>query len=321
MAYTSVPTDRVVGGPVSPSDHNIIAGYIERGLARVLLRLLIEEGIINRDPDTPTVDETTARITAPTAGDPLVGVINGNLFYMGNTHELSATTTGGGTTYLVSSSLTQADNYWLDAWVVFTSGAHAGTAVQVTASDQSEGRLTWTTDLGSAVASGTTFVVTFYYVQDLTAGALNYVFGRVTGRTTEDGLIEFVASTSSTPAAGDILLASVTLDVGGNVIATNNAPSGHDRNLWTGAGAVHQVAFSGTLTGLLPGAYTDVTIAHAAMLLLGPVDVSLGDADCSYEVTEAYRPDRIILRVTNNGSYATNVTYTGTRWGRKKIYL
>lgn len=322
MSYTTgIQTALTGSSAAAPSHINNIGGYIENGLARVLLRQLVEEGIINRSPNTPTIDETTGRFTAPAAGEPMVGVLNGNLFYMSSAHELSATASGGGTTYVTSASLTQANDYWVDAWIVFTSGAHSGTAVQVTASDQSEGKLTFDTVLGSAVAAGTTFVVTFFYIEDLTSGALNYVFGRTTGRTTKDGLIKFVASTSSVVADGDILLATETLDGGGNVVSSDNAPTNHDRNLWLGAGAVHQVAFSGTLSGLLPGAYTDVTISHAALLLLGPVEVTLSDDDCSWELTEAYRTNRIILRVTNNGSYSTNVTYTGTRWGRKKVYL
>lgn len=320
MPYTSVPTD-IAGGAILPSYHNTMAGYIERGLARVLLRLLVEPGVINRSPDTPIVDEDTARIEVPAADEPLAGVINGNLFYMTSAHELSATAAGGGTTYLTAAALSQADGYWVDAWVVFTSGDNAGTAVRVTASDQSEGMLTWEAALPSAVAAGTTFTVTFFYVNDLTPGTLNYAFGRPTARTTQDGLIEFVASTSATPAVGDLLLATMTLDGGGAVVASDNAPTGHSRNLWAGAGAVHQTAFSGTLTGLLPGAYSDVTVAHDDLLLLGPVEVTLSDEDCTWELVEGYRLDQIIVRFTNNGSYSTNLTYSGVRWGRKRNYL
>lgn len=321
MSYTSLRTGVATGDSVLPSDYNEVAGYIENGLARVLLRLLVEEGVINRSPDTPTVDESTARIMAPTASEPLVGVLNGNCFYMTSAHELSATATGGGTTYVTSGSLTQADDYWVDAWVIFTSGAHSGTAVQVTDFEQSSGKLTWSGALGSAVAAGTTFVVTFFYIEDKTNGALNYVYGRTTGRTSEDGLIKFVASTSGTAATGDILLASMTLDVGGSVVASDNSPTNHDRNLWAGAGAVHQIEFSGSLSGLLPGAYSDITISHSDLILFGPIEVTLSDANCTWSVSEDYKKGEFVLRITNNGSYTTNVTYSGTRWGRKKVSL
>lgn len=321
MAYTSIPQNRVTGGPRTAGDHNTMAGYLENGIARVLLRLLVEEGVVNRSPDTPVIDETTGRIALPTADEPLVGVLNGNCFYMDRNLELSGTTSGGTTTSLTCASLTQADSYWVDAWVVFTSGAHAGTAVQVTASDQSEGKLEWSAALGSAVEAGEGFTVTFFYIEDKTTSALNYVYARTTGRTTQDGLVKFVATTSGTAMAGDILLASMTLDVGGNVVASDNAPTGHDRNLWAGAGAVHQIAFTGSLASLLPGAYTDVTIEHADLLLFGPIEVTLSDANCSYEVRDHYQVDQFTLRITNNGSYASTVTYTGTRWGRKKIFL
>jgi len=321
VPYTSIVKDRETGDARPPSDHNTIAGYIEDGIAKVLLRLLIEPGVINRSPDTPTVDESTARIACPSSGEPMVGVINGNLFYMHHNLELSGTTTGGGTTYLTSGEITQRDDYWNDAWVIFTSGPHSGTVVQVTDSDQSEGKLTWETALGSPVGSGVTFVVTFFYIENKTNGALNYVYGRTTGRTTREGLIKFVASTSSVGVEGDILLATMTLDGSGNVVSSDNAPTGHERNLWKGAGAVHQIAFSGSLSGLAPGAYVDVVINHVPLLLFGPIEVTLSDANCAWSVSECYKEDQFTLRVTNNGSYPVSVTYSGTRWGRKKVFL
>lgn len=324
---TGIPWDRESGDLRSPDDHNILARIIENSFARVLLNLLCENGFINRNPDVPTVDTSTGRIQVPPSDDPIVGVIYGRCFYMGADLEISGTATGGGTDYLSSNNFTEENDFWNEGWIIFTGGANAGTATQISDYDSSQKTVTFDS-VANPVQSGDTFVATFFYIQDLTNGAENWVFGRPMGRTTRDGLIQWVANTTGSKAEGDILAAKVTLDAGGNVVHVDNHPTGHDRNLWYGAGAVHRISFSGGVYGLLPGAYTDVTISHDDLILLGPITgpdgadaIEVSPTSCSVEPIEYWRQGSFTLRITNNGSYPTNVTYSGERWGRKKVVL
>jgi len=316
-----IPWERVEADPVLPSDHNTVAHYLEHTIGNVLLGKLVEDGLINRDPDQCVIDTSTGRIARPDAGEPIVGVIRGRGFSMSSGLEVSGTANGGGTTYLTSSSLSEEDDFWVSAWVIITSGANNGAVREVTAYDQTQGRIEWSAPLGSAITSGDKFVVSFFYIQGLTNGTTNYVFGRTMGRTTRDGIIQWVASTSSSPAEGDILVASMVLDAAGNVTSANNAPYGHDRNLWTGAGAVHTVRFSGTISGLESGAFVDITIPHTKLILFGPISLTLDSELFSYSILETHDAESIKVRVTNDGNYAGTVSYSGYRMGRKWVYL
>jgi len=319
---TGIPWERADGDPRPTEDHNILARYIEQHMARVLLNLLCEDGFINRSPDVPMVDESTGWIKVPPSGDPIVGIIYGRCFYLGADRELSGTASGGDTTYMTSNDFTEVNDFWDDAWVYFTSGANTGTAIQVTDYDLSQKRVDFDGVLGNAVQAGDDFVITFFYVQNLTAGTENWIFARPTGRTTREGLVQWVANTTGSKVSGDILAAKVTLDGGGTVVAVDEAPTGHDRNLWTGMGAVHQISFSGSVAGLAPGAYTDLEIEHDDLILLGPfTDLTVDPSTCTVTPTEYCYGDRFTLRVENTGPYVVTASYSGKRWGRKKVSL
>lgn len=316
-----IPWDRETGDGAPPSDHNLLARIDENTLAKVLLNLIFERGLVNRSPNVCVVDDDNGRIEAPPSGDPIVGLIRGRAFYMGTDLELTGTATGGDTTYLDSNDFTEIDDFWNDAYVIFTSGANDGVATQITDYDLSSGRITFDA-VGTAVAADVTFIVTFFYVQSLTSGVQNWIFGRATGRTTRDGLIQWVASTSSTKAEGDILVATVTLDLAGGVVSSDNEPTDHDRNLWTGAGAVHKIEFSGTLGPLLAGAYTDVEVTHDELILLGSIKaLVVVPSTCTITPIEYWDGETLTLRIQNDGSYASSVSYSGQRWGRKKVRL
>lgn len=316
-----LPDDREEGDQNPPSDHNALVDYDENSVARVLLHFLAEDGLINRDVIVCTIDEATGRIAAPPADEPIIGLLYGRGFYMGSDMEAGGTATGGTTTSLTTNSLVQGDDFWNGARVVFQTGANAGRVRLVDDYALVTGTLEWEDALPVAVQAGDTFTVTFFYIQDLTVNALNYVFGRVSGRTTRDGIIQWVASTSSAKLTGDILVATLSLDAGGAVVSSNNTPAGCDRNLWVGMGAVHQLEFEGELVGLAPGAYTDFYVPHSALILLGPVEFSVQTEGASYEILECCEGARFKARVTNDTSYAGTVEYSGVRWGRKKVEL
>jgi len=306
---------------VSPADNNRRAGYLERSLANVLLTSIMEDGLINRSPNVCTVDESTTRIEAPPANDPIVGLCAGRGFIMGSDRELAGTATGGTITTLVSNGLIEDDDWWNDGWIVFTSGANAGQVRQVTDYDSTDKELTWLAVLPADVQAGDTFVVTFFYIQDLASGVTNYVYGRASDRTTKDALIQWVANSTGVKLAGDILVATIDINALGNVVGSDNAPTGHDRNVWHGGAAVHQILFSGTITGLAASSYVDIVVPHAALILLGPIECTLSSDDCTWDIDDFHLGTQFTLRVTNTGSYTQTLTYSGIRWGRKKVLL
>jgi len=311
------------GDLVDPEDTNRPARYLEHAVAQVLLWRLVEDGIIQRSHAVPTIDEATARIAVPPADDAIIGFLYGRAFIMNNTMEADGTANGGDTTYLLDNARTEADDFWNDAYILFTSGANSGQIRQVTDFTSTSGRLMWSAALPAAVQSGDTYTVTFYYIQNLTNDAVNWVYARALGRTARDAVVQWVANTSGDKATGDILVATVSLDAAGAVLSADNDPVGADRNLWTGAGAVHQIRFQGTVLNLPAGGYIDITLSHDPLVLLGPVSMDgvLDDEDCEAEVINAWEPDEFVFRITNNASYDTTVSYDIRRWGRKKIYL
>jgi len=325
---TGIPWDRETGDATSPEDHNLLARMNENTFAKVLMNLIFEDGFVNRSPDVPLVDEDTGWIEAPAAGDPIIGIVYGRCFYMASDLELDCTASGGDTTYVTCDALSEASDFWNDAWVIFTSGLNDGTALQVSDYDLTQKRLTLDGVLGNAAQAGDTFVLTFFYVQDLTNGSENWIFGRTATRTTRDGLIQWVANTTGTKVSGDIMAAKVTLDVAGNVVSVDEMPTGHDRSLWHGAAASHRIEFSGTVTGLLPGAYVDVDVSHSDLILLGPITgedgaaaITVSPAEACATPIEYWAMGSITLRITNDSSYTSTVTYAGERWGRKKVLL
>ena len=309
------------GDLVAPEDNNRPARYLEYAVANILLNHLVEDGIINRSPDVPTIDESTARIATPPVDDPIIGFLYGRGFIMDSTMEQDSTADGGATTYLVDAALTQADDYWNDGFVLFTSGVNDGQVRAITNFDSTTGKATWSAATPVTVSNGDTFTITFYYIQDLTNSNTNFVYGRALGRTARDARISWVANTTGVCATGDILVCMVALDGSGNVTASDNDPTDADRNLWTGAGAVHCIELSGSVVNLPAAGHVDIERSHADLILLGPIELSTTDDDCSAEVLDGWSAGEIKFRISNDGSYDVTVAYTILRYGRKKVYL
>jgi len=310
------------GDVIAPEDNNRPARYLEHTVANVLLNRLVGDGIINRNPDVPTIDESTARIAVPPEDDPIIGLLYGRGFIMDSTMEQDSTADGGDTTYLVDAALTQADDYWNDAYVLFTSGTNNGQVRQVTDFESATGKAAWSAELPAAVANGDTFTITFFYIQGLTNNSVNYVYGRALGRTARDAVIQWIANTTGTKTAGDIYIGKVWLDASGNVVEVDNDPPDADRNLWTGVGGVHEIVLRGTVLNLPGGGYVDIERSHADLILLGSIELSTTDDDVAATVVNGWDKDSITFRLDNSSSYdVSSVDYTVRRWGRKKVYL
>lgn len=309
------------GDIIFAEDNNCSARFLEHTVANVLLSNLVEDGIINRSPDVPVIDETTARIAVPDAGNPIIGFLYGKALIMTHGMEATATADSGDTTYLIDGARTEANGYWVDAYILFTSGLNNGQMRQVTAFDGATDKLTWVGALPVAVALGDTYTVTFFHIQSKSNNSVNYVYARSLARTPRDAVVQWVANITGIKTVGDILIAKVWLDVAGNVEEIDASPDSHDRNLWTGAGAVHLLELSGSVIGLAGGAYVDITRGHHDLILFGPVEVTISNPDISYTVIEWNRSSQVVIRLENTGAYIENLDYVIHRWGRRKIYL
>jgi hypothetical protein len=193
---------------VIADDVNLRNNYLEN-VGKVILHQLISGGLIYREPPTSMFDLTTNRINCPSVDDPLVGLVYGKPFIMGHDREADGVINDGGTTYLIDSSRNEVDNFWQDAFVVFTSGANEGLVRQVTSSVSATGQLNWSSALDTSVAPGDAYTVTFFYIQDITTEVLNYVYGRSLDRTTPDGVIQWVANTNGVAAEGDLYIGAI----------------------------------------------------------------------------------------------------------------
>lgn len=306
---------------VDPDHNNRPNGYLEN-LATVLIRRLCGGGLIARGADETTFDAQTGRIAVPDPQHPLLGIVNGQFFVLGNDREATGTANSGTTLNLVDAARAEAQGFWQDGFVLFTSGANAGQARKVTASDPASGTLSWETELPQAVQAGDAYVVTFFSIQGLTAGALNYIFGRATDRTAPHGVLQWVANTTEAKAEGDFLVGTLTLDAQGAVVEANDSPEGVDRCFFPGVGQVHTITLTGTIEGLEPAASVEITRTHDELILFGPLTAESDNPDCSIEVVEGWQADRVVLRLTNNHPYSLPaVSYSVTRKGRKLMVL
>jgi len=308
--------DRETGDTGASLDNNQQNKYLHQ-LADIFMTRFALSGLIICDPENCVIDETTARIQVPAPDNPIIGLIDGKFFEMTSSMEASGTATSDGTTTtLIDASLGGDDGFWEDAFIIFTSGANDGEVRRVTGWNATLGRLTWDTALPAATSVGDTYIVTFYYIQNKTNGAVNYVYGRTLTRTTWDAVIQWIANTTGIKNPGDILVATMTLDGSGNVTAVSYTPTGHDRLLYRGVGVVDTITLTGTLEGLDGGATTEVTRSHDALVLLGPIEVSVDNPNCEATVVDGVSPSSCKIQVTNNSAYPVDVNYTITRKGR-----
>lgn len=306
-----------------PSVINNLSLVLEKAFATGLLANLMEDGVINRDPLVGGIDSSTGRIEVPSLNSPLVGFINGKAFIMTQAYETTGSVDSATTTSVVDTSLPGGeDDYWNDAWIIFTSGTESGSVRQISDYDDTQHQLVWSNPLGSAPSAGDTFVVTFYYVDGYTDGTTNYVYGVERDTTAIDGKIAFEARTDSDVLTGEVLLGEVVLDGSGNPTSVDNTIDEADRNLWYGAGAIDYREGTVTLSwSKVDGTGVDVTITHDSYLLRGAVDVELDDSTCSWSIVDASQRDRTTVRVLKEGTTSGSVTITLKIWGRILQYL
>ena len=312
-------TDLVTDDKPTAAEWNL-RGEIAENTALLLYQSLVQDGIINCDPQRCTFDAATNRILAPSAGAPIIGKIYRTPLYMDVSMEADGTVGAATTTALTDSSLTGANDFWKNAYLIFTSGAQSGEVRRVTAYEPALHRLSWTTPLGGAPVATDTFVVTFFYVSGLTDGVLNYILAQPGADTISRGIVEFVAVTSLVVPAGSLYLSTATLDGGGTCTASDDGPFGCSRDLWTGLGASSLLSGSGTIEGLGAGLYVEVPVAHDELLNRGDLNVTADSASITVTVPEHHRTTEFVVRFTNDASYTVNFGYSWSRRGRLVAY-
>jgi hypothetical protein len=237
--------------------------------------------------------------------------------------EESGTADSGDTVSLVDTGLGAADeSFWVSAWVAFTSGANDGEVRKVSAFNAITEQLTWVTPLGTAVSAGDTFTVTFFYISGLTNGAVNYIYIRESPALLNGyGIATFVATTSSTPAGSDLLVATATLDGGGVVTASDNSPTNAKRLIYPGVGRGEIDTETASYTNLPASSFVDVTISHDDFLFIGGRTIAVTGVGVTAAMQEHYKSDECVVRVTNGSSYTRSGTVTVTIQGRHLLTL
>jgi len=138
------------------------------------------------------------------------------------------------------------------------------------------------------------------------------VFGRKTTRTRDDKILRWIATTSSTKLEGDIYVASMVVDLSGDISSVEYFPVEHDRHHYPWE--VSDIRTSGTLLGIPAGAEVDVFVEHAEVVNMGLFLFELPE-----NVTATARGDPLPtnlaywITIVNNGAYPADAPYVAIR--------
>lgn len=315
-------TGAVTGDRPPASEYNRRANFL-LGLFQVFLQNVVEDGILRNDPERCGYYYYTNRITRPAENLPIMGLVGGYPMLMGSDMETDGTVTTASTTAFVDPGLSGAEDFWVRAYIVFTSGTNDGVVRRVTAYDATTKQISWSEALAAAPVPGDTYTVTFFYVTDLTVDTTNYIFARKGSDTVDRYIMEFYASTSATPQTGEILVSSAVLDSGGNCISFDDNPTGVARDLWTGVGSYKTLTGSGSVVDLAAAASVQVTITHDQLLFLGGLEVELATGYYVYGsvvIDEHHKDDEFKFTITNDSGSPVTFDYTWSRSGRVATY-
>jgi hypothetical protein len=261
--------------------------------------------------------QTNKRIAAPGQG-----MINGCAWEITTAYEVTGTCQAGSTDTQIkdTANLTEADHYWVGAWVFAESGVNDGEYRQVTAYNQTSGTLTVGAAFTAAFTAGDSFRVTFIAIKPdtLTDNIVNYIYGRrvtyaTQAWTTEaQGILEFYASSSSTKPAGEIYLGTITLNVSGVVTNVDNDPSSDVDSCY--ALEIRTLRGTTAVNSLAGGASTQFYVTHSDSLLPGAFTaLTIDNANFTVVMNEYWENDRFRVTVTNTDSYAASAILTWRR--------
>ena len=151
-------------------------------------------------------------------------------------------------------------------------------------------------------------------VENLTAGATNYVFGGVVEGSAPDGGVRFFGALSQTKLPGTILLGSMAVDAGGEVTAVDEDVAGVDRNclrLEIG-GAMG----SGVAEAVPDGQQVRIEVEHEVVFLVpGALAVTVSSEGFDWEVRDAHGAGGFAIVATNTGETPADFVYAWERRG------
>ena len=205
---------------------------------------------------------------------------------------------------------------------MFTSGDQEGEVRRITGYSPTHSQLSWDSPLPDAPDPGDDYIVTFFYVQDYTPDATNYVFGVETTDTAKHGRVEWEARTSPEKDGGDILIAKVVTGPDGLPVSVDNQPNGADRTLWSGMGGWETVVCSFNITwDEIAGPGVRVRLHHTNFLIRGSTEITLSDDDCFAVVADGTNPNTTVIDIARASGTDPVVTVGVSVTGRRKIYL
>lgn len=220
----------------------------------------------------------------------------------------------GSTTHITDAALAgDGSGWWEGAWVIITAGTNYGQAPrQVSSFDNLTGKLEWVDPFPAVCDATTRYTVTFLRIEGITNNTTNHVFGRKTTRTRDDKILRWIATTSSTKLEGDIYVASMVVDLSGDISSVEYFPVEHDRHHYPWE--VSDIRTSGTLLGIPAGAEVDVFVEHAEVVNMGLFLFELPE-----NVTATARGDPLPtnlaywITIVNNGAYPADAPYVAIR--------
>lgn len=150
-------------------------------------------------------------------------------------------------------------------------------------------------------------------VDDLTNGAVNYVFAEVTDTSGADGSVGFRAQTSGSGPSGSVLLGTIELDGGGAVVEVDNNAAGVQRQCYPIAWCA--LAGGGTVAGVPAGEQVVFTVSHDALRVPGAITFDIAGSDFTWEIDRTYEAASFCVTAVNESVEAADLVYTWDRQG------
>ena len=150
-------------------------------------------------------------------------------------------------------------------------------------------------------------------IDDLTDGAVNYVFAEVTDTSGADGSVSFRAQTSGSGPTGSVLLGTIELDAGGAVVEINNNAAGVQRQCYPIAWRA--LAGGGTVADVPAGNEVVLTVSHDALRVPGAIAFDIEGSDFTWEIDRTYEAANFRVTATNESAAAVDLVYTWARQG------
>lgn len=153
-------------------------------------------------------------------------------------------------------------------------------------------------------------------VEDLTNGAVNYVFVEANDTSAPDGTVRTYAQLSPSGPSGSVFLGTVELDGDGEVVAIDNEAEGVDRDchpLRWGA-----FAGSGSVEAVPPGAEVSFYVDHGeqgSFRAPGAISFQVEGGEFSWSIDQAHDAERFRVTAVNEGSYVEDLEYSWQREG------